>query len=179
MESETRQYGNALERQGRVVLEQLGDLPEIVLHWPLPEGDALFARAVQLVEECAFWVLRVIAAQYELYRKEAEERTAATFADLALCYEHWFAVLHQVLDMLPDASLGLPLDVPPGYQDLFGSETTTIRACLLHTVGQSALQVGHIEFICQLFVDGERVLIEMGELVQDSLIVVGRSEDYL
>lgn len=173
MESETKQYASVFERLGRQVLVQLGDLPEIALHWPLPlpAGDSLFARAVRLVEESALWVLEVIGGQYQLYDKGAEERTGGTFRDLALRYEWWFAALHQALDMLPDASLGLPVDVPPAYRDLFGSETTTIRACLLHAVGQSVVQVGHIQFICQLFADSERVLIEVSELEQDSLIV--------
>ena len=165
MESESKQYGNILERLGRQTLALLGSLPEVSLHWPLPlpEGDSLFARAVRMVEESAFWVLEVIGGQYKLYQKEGEEKTGARFADLTLRFERWFTALHQVLDMLPDASLGLPIDVPPAHQDIFGGETTTIRACLLHAVGQSAVQVGHIQFICQLFADGERMLVEVSE----------------
>ncbi len=65
--------------------------------------------------------------------------------------------------MLPDSVLGRFVDVPPSFQDLFGGGTTTIHACLLHAVGQNALQLGHIQLICQLFADGERVLHEVAE----------------
>lgn len=164
MPSETEQFGNIFDRLGREVLKQLDDLPESALHWPLPlpQGDSLFTRALRLVEESAFWVLEVVGGQYMLHRG-SEERSGGTFADLALRYERWFTALHQMLDMLSDTALGLFVDVPPSYQDLFDSGTTTIHACLLHAVAQSAQQLGHIQLICQLFADGERMLHEVAE----------------
>jgi Protein of unknown function (DUF664) len=165
MPSETEQFGNVFDRLGHEVLVQLEGLPQSALHWPLPlpQGDSLFTRALRLVEESAFWVLEVVGGQYMLHDQLPEARSEGTFADLALRYERWFTALHRIVDMLSDAALGLFVDVPPSYQDLFGGGTTTIRACLLHAVEQSALHVGHIQLICQLFADGERVLHEVVE----------------
>jgi hypothetical protein len=171
MLSETEQFGNVFDRLGHQVLVQLDGLPESALHWPLPlpQGDSLFTRALRLVEESAFWVLEVVADQYMLHDRRPEEKSGRTFADLALRYERWFTALHRTLDMLSDVALGLFVDVPPSYQYLFGARTTTIHACLLHAVEQSALQVGHIQLICQLFADGERVLREVAEAHEISM----------
>ena len=180
MESETKHYAHVFERLGRHVLAQLSELPEIATRWPLPlpDGDSLFRRAVRLVEESAFWVLQVIGVQDQLYDQGVEEKMGGTLADLALLYESWFSALHQLHDSLPDASLDQPFNVPPAYQDLFDGETATLRACLLYALGQYAMQVGHIEFICQLFADGERVLIEVNEQIQDSMLAVSQPGDY-
>ncbi len=75
MESESKHYGNALERLGRQTLVQLSGLPEMALHWPLPlpDGDSLFARAGRLVEESAFWVLEVIGGSISCIKKRGRK----------------------------------------------------------------------------------------------------------
>ncbi len=173
-------YANVFERLGRQVLAELVNLPEIALRWPLPlpQGDSLYTRTMHLFKESAYWVLQVIGGQDQLDDQGMEKRTGGTLADLAFRYDLWLNKLRQVLDRLPGANLGLTVDVPPPYQDLFDGKTTTIRACLLQAVEQCAVYVGQIQFICQLFADGDRVLIEVNELIQESMIVVGQPSDY-
>ncbi len=165
MLSEAEQFGNVFERMGREVLALLDGLPESTLHWalPLPQGVSLFTHATCLVEESAFWVFEVVGGKSPMCDRCSEEGSGGTFADLNTQYAWWFKVLHEVLDNLPDAILDLLVDVPSSYQGLFGVRKTTVRACLLLAVQQSAVHVGHIQLICQLFADGERVLHEVTE----------------
>ena len=181
MESETRYYANTFERLGRQTLKELANFPETALRWPLPlpEGDSLFRRAVRLFEVSAFWVLEVVGGLDWLDGQKVEEETGGTFANLTRRYERWISALHEVLDTLPDARLDLPVDVPFPHQDLFDGKMTTIRACLLYAIEQCAVQVGHIQFICQLFADGERELVEVTELARENMIIAGQIDDYV
>lgn len=111
-----------------------------------------------------------------MHDQGVEEEIGGTFADLTRRYERWFSALHEVLDTLPDVSLDLPVAVPFAYQDHFDGKVTIRRACLLYAVEQCAVHVGHIQFICQLFADGERMLVEVSEQAQESMIIVGQTD---
>ena len=163
MLTQAEQFAAVFDRLGREVLAQLDSLPVSALHWPLPlpQGDSLFTRALRLIEESAFWVLEVIGRQDVSHDQWSERSSGEAFADLALRYEQWFIALHKMLSTLPDAMLDLFVEMPPSSQGLFDGGTMTVHACLLHAVGQSALNVGHIQLICQLFADGERQLHEV------------------
>jgi Protein of unknown function (DUF664) len=165
MLSEAEQFGNVFERMGREVLALLDGLPESTLHWalPLPQGVSLFTHATCLVEESAFWVFEVVGGKSPVCDRCSEKGSGGTFADLNIRYAWWFKVLHTVLDSLPDAVLDLFVDVPSSYKRVFGDKKTTVRACLLYAVQKSAVHVGHIQLIRQLFADGERVLHEVAE----------------
>ena len=163
--SEAEEYANVFERLGREVLTSMDGLPESALHWtlPLPQGASLFTHATRLVEENAFWVLEVIGGRPPVCDQSSQIGSEGTFTNLNTRYTRWFKTLHTVLDNLPDAILDLFVDVPSSYQSLFGTKKTTVRVCLLYAVQQSAVHLGHIQLIRQLFADGERVLNEVTE----------------
>ena len=163
--NEARQFAAAFDRIGREVLAELEGIPNEILHWPLPipQGCSLFALANQLLKESEFWVLEVVGGQSLSGYEQSERRIRATFSDLVVCYNQWLAAVHAVLDELPDEMMNVFIVLPTAYRQTFGGGPTTVRDCLLHALEQSALQVGHIQFMCRLFTDGERVLQEVVE----------------
>ncbi len=172
MESETSHYVKVVERLGRKALMELANLPEISLRWPLPlpNGDPLVRRALRLFEESAFWVLEVVDGQNRLADQGEKGEANGTYNDLILRFECWLSSLQQALDRLPDANLDLLVEVPAPYRDSLQVEKATIRACLLYAAEQCAMYVEHIQFICQLFADGERVIVEVTELSRESIV---------
>jgi hypothetical protein len=163
--NEAKQFAAAFDRIGRGVLAELEEMPNEILHWPfpMPRGHSVFELATQLVEESEFWVLEVVGGQSQCKYEQSERRVGATFSDLIMCYNQWLTAVHTVLDELPDEMMNVTIVLPTAYRETFGGGSTTVRDCLLHTLEQSALQIGHIQFMCRLFTDGERALQEVVE----------------
>jgi hypothetical protein len=162
---EARQFAAAFDRIGRRMLAELEEIPSTILHWPLPvpQGRSLFALATQLVEESEFWLLEVVGGRPLPVDEQSERRAGGKFSDLVVRYNQWLMAVHTVLDELPDEMMNVFVVLPAAYRETFDGGPTTVRDCLLHVLGQSSLQVGHIQFMCRLFTDGERVLEEVVE----------------
>jgi hypothetical protein len=114
------------------------------------------------VEAGEFWVQRVVGGQHiehdtllvELYGR-------GELAYIIARYERWLAVLHKILDDLPDETMDMVVVLPTFYRRPFGNEVVTVRDCLLYAIEHSARQQGHIQFLCQLYADGERLYHEI------------------
>jgi hypothetical protein len=162
---EAAQFATAFDRIGREVLAELEGIPGNILYWPMPvpQGCSLFTLATQLVEESTFWVMVIVGGQNISDREQLEKPSIGKFSDLIVCYNQWMTVIHEVLDELPDEIMSVFVVLPPSYRNIFDGGITTVRDCLLHTLGQSALQLGRIKFMCQMLTDGERIFQEVIE----------------
>ena len=165
MSPEAVPFAAAFERLGHQVLSLLDAVPESALYWrpPLPQSDSLFARALSLVEESEYWVLMIVGGQ-SLARDYISDRyPVQNLTDLKIRYCRWLTAMHRVLDELPAGALDQFITLPVADGRMSGHEPSTLRDYLMQALCSSAWQAGRIEFLCQLFADGERILHEVVE----------------
>jgi uncharacterized damage-inducible protein DinB len=140
-------FAEVLERIGRGVLDELADVPDDVLNRPVPvpEGNSLFAIATHLIGAGEFWVLALAGGRDVVRDRDAEFRATGTYADLEVRYSRWMSDIRDVLTQLPPEAWTRTVTPPPQFTGSLGSESLTVRTCVLHAVEHSALHLGHIQ----------------------------------
>ena len=166
MRSEAACVASTLERTGRLVLNELKNMPEYAMNWmlPIPECHSLFDLATRLVETGEFWVQTIVGEQslehdsllVEMYRDG--ER-----AYLIARYERWVLSLHKQLDDLPNDLMNMSVVLPEFYSQALGTGPITVRDCLLYAIEQTALHSGRIQTMCQIYNDLERLQEEFSQ----------------
>jgi hypothetical protein len=171
MSPEAVPFAAAFDRLGHQVLSLLDAVPESALYWPppLPQSDSLFARALSLVEESEYWVLMVVGSQSLAGDHLSASYPVQNLTDLKIRYYRWLRAIHRVLDELPAGALDQFIALRVADGPMAGHGPATIRDCLLQVLCSSVWQAGRIEFLCQLFAHGERVLHEVAEQHQRAL----------
>lgn len=160
--SATRQFDHVFEClrcDVHTVLAHLNNVPDGILHWPLPffQGTSLFTQIIRLMEESEFRIRAVVVGRNMTYHSMPNGSSTLGLSDLISRYKHWSRAMHQMLGKLPDSVLDLFVTLPPSCWDRFGSRWTTVRNYLLDTLEQSILQARHIQFVCQLLIDSEGI----------------------
>lgn len=153
MTTQAGSFALVLERIGRDVLAQLNTLPDTLLNQPLPlpETNSLFALATHLVGMSEFWVLALVGQQQIQRDRSAEFLAVGTADELVRRYTQWLEHMHEVLNSLPDSSMGHIVEPPDEYRTTGGlvDGPVTVLDCLLHTIEHSALHLGHIQLTRQ------------------------------
>jgi hypothetical protein len=153
MPSEAQQWACQLESLGRYALALCEHSTSDLLHWPPPYLglSSLYTLATQLIQEIECWVLVPIGERRLAQGQDSWYPPQSTFADLTTSYEEWIQEVHQILDNLPDAFLGLYVG------SRFGTSTgrteakaPTVRMCLFKAMERCAVLLGHMEVTCQL-----------------------------
>jgi hypothetical protein len=171
MPPETVLFAAAFDRLGLQVLNLLDAVPESALYWPppLPQSASVFTRALSLVEESEYWMLMVVGSQSLARDHILDSYPVQNLADLKIRYYRWLKAIHRVLDELPEGALDQRIALQVADGPMAGHEATTIRDCLLQVLCSSVWQAGRIEFLCQLFADGERILHNVVEQHETAL----------
>ena len=151
---------NTLQKLTDMAVETLDGIPDEDLNGWKPDGvvgevNTLFGLATHIAGSGEYWVLEAAGGIDQQRDRPAEFVAKGNLSDIRNRYDEWLDASQTVLAGLDDEDLTRVFTRPAGPSGGSRPMSMTVAECLTHTVGHTAIHVGHLDVQRQLW-DHER-----------------------